>query len=348
MASALQTLQGGLTGGAPSALSPQGGGVNLQGNSSSPIASSLSSGNFGPPLTQAQPLASSGGGGSSSSSGINSPEYLQGLQNEYGNQINEATNVTIPFYQKYMNTLQGAAANQAGQQTQDENNTFSAANNAYNTQNQATQNQAKLSLSELADQIHGQNQGLVNQLGTLGAGSSSALGTGQSALAKVQNTNRADIEQQAGANTSEISAAQQSLLQQHQSNLDQISQFKTNTLNNIIGYYTPLIHAAQTAARTALGEEQRLAGMYHLNALTQQAAGALSNLDNTVGALTQKSLSQLNAPESLSPIKANAAPTAVAAPSVSPFNVGSPSAANTTAAPTGGSLAALSGQLKQQ
>lgn len=352
-ASALQTLQGGLaTGGGFQGTSPalQGGGINLQGSSPNlqPTASPINAA-FRPaaPASKAVAPAPATGSGVSSSSGINSPGYLQGLQNEYGSVIANAQR-QIPFYQNYMNTLQGAAVNQAGQQTADENNTFTAANNAYNTQNQATQNQAKLSLAELADQIHGQNQGLINQLGTLGAGSSSALGTGQTALAKVQNTNRADIQQQAGANTAEISAAQQSLLQQHQSNLDQIAQYKTNTLNNIIGYYTPMIQNAQTAMHQAQGEEQRLAAMYNLNALTQQAGGALQNLDNTVGALTQKSLSQLSAPESLSPINVKAAPTAVAAPSVSPFNVGNTGAANTTAAPTGGSLAALAGQLKQQ
>lgn len=286
-------------------------------------------------------------GASTGSGGINSPGYLQGIQNEYGASIANAQR-QIPFYQNYMNTLTGAASNQAEQQRQDENNTFAANNNAYETQKQGVSNQQKLSLAELADQIHGQNVGLTNQLGTIGAGSSSAVGAGQNALARVQNTNRADIQQQSGTNLANISAAQQGLFQQHQSNLDQIANFKTNTLNQIIGYYTPLIQNAQTALHQAQGEEQRLAAMYNLKSLSNEATGALSDLDNSVNALTQRSLQSLSTPESLSPLTVKAAPTAVQSPSTSPFNVGNTGAGNTTASPTGGSLSALMDQLKQQ
>lgn len=297
----------------------------------------------------ASTTASGGGGGAAGSPlGLSSPQYLEGLRNEYDYPIQQATRVTIPFYQNYMHNLQGAATNQAAQQTADENNIFGANNNAYETQKQTVGNQAKLSLAELADQIHGQNQGLINQLGTMGAGSSSALGAGQNALAKVQNTNRADIEQNAGGATANISSAQAGLLSQHQNNLDQIANFKTNTLNQIIGYYTPLIQSAQTAAHQALGEEQRLSAMYNLKALTSQATGALANLDSSVKALTQKSLASLSAPENLSPLHVNPAPAPISAPVVSPFNTGRQQGSqNTTATPVGGSLSALMDRLQQ-
>src|SRR5258706_63747 len=296
--SALQALQGGGGG-----LSLQGGNpINLQGSNFNPQqtapASVLNSGanilgqNQGSVLgaSTSAPASSSG----ANSSGINSPAFLQGLQNEYGSSIANAQR-QIPFYQNFMNTLSGAATNQAGQQQANENNVFNANNNAYETQKQGIGNQQKLSLAELADQIHGQNAGLTHQLGTLGAGSSSAMETGQRALANVQNTNRADIQQQAGVGSANISAAQQALLSQHQSNLDQISQFKTNTLSNIIGYYTPLIQNLQTAAQNAQGAQERLAAQYGLKTLSSEATGALANLDSAVAALSQKSLASLNA-----------------------------------------------------
>lgn len=277
-------------------------------------------------------------GNSSNPMGINQPEYLQGIQQEYGATINNAK-AQVPYYTKLLNTLQSNVGSQATQQTGDENNNYTAANNAYNTQNQATQSQQQLSLSELADQIHGQNQGLVNQLGTMGAGSSSAVGAGQNALAKVQNTDRANIQQQAGAGTAEINAAQQSLLTQHQSNLDQIQQYKTNQLNSILGTYVPLIQNVNASMAQAQGEEKARLAEYNTS-LTQQAGAALQKLDGDVASLTNASVKQVS--ENLSPESVKAAPAQVTVPTVSPFNGGGSGAnANTTAAPTGGSIAAL-------
>ncbi len=292
------------------------------------------------PIAQAQSQSAPTSSASTSSSGINSPEYLAGLQNEYGSTIANAEQ-QIPFYQGVMGQQQQTVSNQANQQTGDENNNYQAGFNSYETQKGANTAQQHLSLAELADQIHGQNQALTNQLGTVGAGSSSALGAGQNALAHVQNTQRASIQQQTGNNNAIIGANEQQLAAQHQSNLDQISQYKTNTLNNIVSYYTPLIQNAQTSMHTALGEEQRLAAMYNLNAVTQQATSALASLDTSVKALTQRSLDSLSAPENLSKETVAAAPQAVGVQSVSPFNVGTTGASNTTAAPTGGSLSAL-------
>lgn len=348
----MATVSGLLQGGGLGIMQGGGGGANFQSASSpSPLSNPGATLSLAKPLGATQSPIQQASAASSptttAASGINSPGYLQGLKDEYGSSISNAER-QIPFYQNYEGTLQNNATTQAAQQTSDENNNFNSANSAYDTQKQAVGSQEKLSLAELADQIHGQNQGLINQLGTLGAGSSSAVGAGQGALAKVQNTNRADIQNQAGANTANISAAQNSLLTQHQANLDQIASFKTNTLNNIIGYYTPLIQNAQTAMHQAQGEEERLAAMYGLNAITQQATGALASLDNTVQALTQKSLSDLSAPENVSKLSVNAAPSPVSVPTVSPFNVGNSGASNTTAAPTGGSVSALLGQYKQQ
>lgn len=287
-----------------------------------------------------QPVTPQAQASSTSSSGINSPEYLAGLQNQYGSAIENAQR-QIPFYQGVMGQQQQNVTNQATQQTGDENNNYQAGVNSYETQKGANTSQQRLSLAELADQIHGQNQALTNQLGTVGAGSSSALGAGQNALAHVQNTQRASIQQQTGNNNSIIGANEQQLAAQHNSNLDQIAQYKTNTLNNIVSYYTPLIQNAQTSMHQAMGEEQRLAATYNLNAVTQQATSALGSLDSSVKALTQQSLDSLSAPENLSKETVAAAPQAVGVQSVSPFNVGSTGASNTTAAPTGGSLSAL-------
>jgi hypothetical protein len=334
MASALQALSSGLQGGGGASQGSNNAGINLGGANTGNNTIGLNTG--GGSVLGASTVASSSP--ASTGTTMNNPEYLQGIQQEYGATIANAQR-QVPYYEGLMNTLQGNTTAQAAQQTGDENNNFTAANNAYNTQNQATQSQQQLSLAELADQIHGQNQGLTNQLGTLGAGSSSAVGTGQNALAKVQNTDRANIQQQAGAGTAEINAAQQSLLTQHQSNLDQIQQYKTNQLNNILGTYTPLIQNINASMAQAQGEEKARLAIYGQN-LTQQAGAALQKLDGDVSSLTNASVRQVQ--ENLTPETVNAAPSAVGVPTVSPFNVGNAAGAgNTTAAPTGGSLSSL-------
>jgi hypothetical protein len=314
------------------------------GNSIAPIAAATASPAKAPASTPT-PAVTPSSGSSSNPYNINQPQLLAGLQQEYGSTIANAEQ-QVPEYTAIENNMSANANTQAAQQTSDENNNFTAANNAYNTQNQATQSQQQLSLAELADQIHGQNQGLTNQLGTMGAGSSSAVGTGQQALAKVQNTDRANIQEQAGAGTEEIQAAQQSLLTQHQSNLDQIQQYKTNQLANIASTYGPLIQNVETQIGTASGEERARLAEYDVT-LQQQAGTALQQLDQTISQLTNATVAKSN--EALSNLTVNAAPTAVTAPTVSPFNVGNTGgAANTTAAPTtapsGGSVYDLMNQ----
>jgi hypothetical protein len=348
--SAVASLVGNL---GPSASTPlQGGTGALQGSSGAGLQPAASP--IGAALGAAKAPVSGGGstgGGAITSGGsstnpynINQPQLLAGLQQEYGSTIANAQ-AQVPEYQQIEQNMQNNAVTQAQQQTQDENNNYTAANNAYNTQNQATQSQQQLSLAELADQIHGQNTGLINQLGTLGAGSSSAVGTGQNALAKVQNTDRANIQQQAGAGTAEIQAAQQSLLQQHQSNLDQIQQYKTNQLANIVGTYGPLIQNVETQIGTASGEERARLAEYDVT-LQQQAGTALQQLDSDISNLTNATVAKSN--EALSNLTVNPAPTAVSVPTVSPFNVGNQgNTANTTAAPTapsGGSVYDLMNQ----
>lgn len=340
--SALGVLQGGGDGLQAGTSSVQGGsGAGLQPTATPAYNESLEAtakpAATKPAATPATPAATTN---SSNPYDVNQPQLLAGLQQEYGTTIANAQ-AQVPEYTAIEGNMANNANTQATQQTNDENNNYTSANNAYNTQNAATQSQQQLSLSELADQIHGQNTGLINQLGTLGAGSSSAVGTGQNALAKVQNTDRANIQEQAGAGTAEINAAQQALLTTHQSNLDQIQAYKTNQLANIASTYGPLIQNVTAQIGTASGEERARLAEYNVT-LQQQAGTALQQLDQDIQSLTSATVAKSN--EALSNLNVNAAPTPVSVPTVSPFNVGnsgtSPTA-NTTAAPTGGSLASL-------
>jgi hypothetical protein len=332
----MATIGGLLQGGGSGPLQGGVGGAQIQ-STATPASLAIH-----PATTPVQQAVAQGGG--TTGTGINSPEYLQGIQQEYGSTISNAER-QIPYYTNVMNTLQKNTNTQAGQQIGDENNSYTSNNNSYETQKSANNAQTNLSLAELADQIHGQNVGLINQLGTQGAGSSSAVGAGQSALAKVQNTDRANVEQNAGNNNAEISANQQSLLTQHKSNLDQISQYRTNQLQNILGTYVPLIQNINASMSQATGEEKARLAMYG-QTITQQAGVALQKLDGDVNALSHAAVKQVS--ENLSKESVATAPTAVSVQQLSPFTVGNTGVANTTAAPTGGSVAALMGNYQQQ
>lgn len=305
------------------------------------------------PAPAAKPAPNSGStatgasGASSNPYAINAPLYIQGIQEEYSRQLAadqaQAGANTAGFNTNNadVNATAGANENQINQQASDSANTLA-------TQKSGVESQRALSLSELADQIHGQHQALLNELGTVGAGSSSAVGTGEGALAKVQNTGTANIQENAGTQEANISAEQQAVEDQRQAQLQSLAVWKAQQLHQIMQTYISNQNAIASAIGTAQGEEKaRLAEFGQ--SLTQVTSSALQAVDKTVQAtvanLTKYEVAQ--APGIKAPV-ALSTPAAITAPTVSPFNVGNggAGAGNNTAAPTtptGGSVYALMG-----
>jgi hypothetical protein len=285
---------------------------------------------------------------SGSSSAFNAPLYIQGIQQEYGGQLASdaaqagANTASYGVNQNLINSQAGANTNQINQQATDSLNTLQ-------TQASGVQSGQQLSLAELADQIHGQNQALQSELGTVGAGSSSAVGTGQNALAKVQNTDRANIQEQTGTQVANINAEKQAVSDQQAQQIQALSVWKQQQLAQIMQTYQSNQNSIAGAMQTAQGEEKaRLAEFGQ--SLTQSTSAALQAVDqtvqNTVASITAYQTSQ--APTISGPV-ALATPTPVSAPTVSPFAVGNTTGqpANTSASPTGGGVYALMNQNPQ-
>lgn len=276
---------------------------------------------------------------------LNAPQYIQGIQQEYGATINNA-----PTAANILTSQEGAAEKQYN----DTAGTAIANAQQQNNANQAvlqgqigtTKQGQTLSLTELASQIRAQHQGLGAQLGSVGAGSSSASLLGDEGLAQEQNTSRANIQQQAGSNISNLETQEAgqtadtgTLVQGYQKTAaDQVATVKEN--------YAQLMNQLATSLNQAQGEEKaRLAEFGQT--LTDAANTSLNNIEsqltNNTGALLTSGAETLN--QGSLPAVTQVNP--VTAPQVTPFNVGANSG-NATAAPAGGSLYTLLQQQSQQ
>lgn len=270
--------------------------------------------------------------------GLNSAQYTQGINQEYNSAIQgdqnaiSALNAWNPRQQADVNSLYGAQVNQARQQGTDALNTLE-------TQRQGMQAQHQLGLAELADQIRGQNNALQNQLGSVGAGFSSAAGQGQYALARAQNMSRANIDQQANSGIAQVNAEKQATNDQMNQQLQYLDSWKQQQLDQIAQSYQNALQQYQAAMSQAQGEQKARLALYG-QALTKAATDNLSALDaqvsNTAKAIQGQAISNPNGwqPQSYQ------APSPISVQQVSPFT--SQGEGNTTAqAPSGGSLYAL-------
>lgn len=278
-------------------------------------------------------------------SGINAPQYIQGIQQEYGATINNAptaanilTGQSNAAQQQYNDAANIAIAN-AQQQ--------GAGNDAIlNGQESTTRQGQNLSLTELASQIRAQHQGLGAQLGSVGAGSSSAALLGDQGLAQEQNTQRANIQQQAGGNIANLETQKQA----QDKNVDTLVQGYQKTASDQVATvrqnYAQLMNQLQTSLDQAQGEEKaRLAefGQTLTDAANQSLSQIEGQLKNNTNSLLTQGAASLT--EGSLPTVQNVNP--VSAPQVSPFTVGNNSG-NATAAPSGGSIYSLLQNQAQQ
>lgn len=301
------------------------------------------------PSTNTATAVPSAGTGGGSSSSFNSPGYIAGIQQEYGAQLNAGPQNLAILSQGEQGGVNAANTNAAAQgasyQTQ-ANAQDATLQNAIGSQ----QNQQNLSLSELADQIRGQNQGLQAQLGAVGAGSSSANLAGQQALAHEQNTQTANIDQQANSNISGAQTQEAGVNAVLNSNLNQLNVYKQNQINQITNQYAQLMQQLQTSLQTAQGEEKARLAEFGQN-LTGSAIQSLTNLNSQIQTQANSLVSQGNSQATgLSNIPTAQAVNPITTAPLSPFtNNVQPgnSTGNASAVPGGQTLSDLLQQQNQ-
>lgn len=280
---------------------------------------------------------------------LNQPEYQAGIQQEYGSAIQGANN-QIQGWNSYLPTAQTDIGNLASASTAQANQTAQDTNNALNVQGAGTQNQQHLSLAELADQIHGQNQGLMNQLGAQGAGFSSAMQTGQQALQHAQNMQAANINTQANANLANINAEHKTTNDTLTTALQNIGAWKQQQLNSILNQYSQAMSSLNQALGTAQGEEKARLAMFGQQ-ISKSAADALGNLQattqNSVNTANSALSAATNAAAPVTQFQTYQAPANITMDQSSPFAAQAQSGnANSTATTAPTSLAALAGIYK--
>jgi len=287
------------------------------------------------------------GTGTGSSSTFNAPGYIAGINQEYGAQLNAG-----PQNEAILQQGAQAAQNAVNTNTGAQEATYQTQANAQNATLQnaigSQQNQQQLSLAELADQIRGQHQGLQAQLGAVGAGNSSAQGLGDVALAHEQNTDAANVDQQANQNISGAQTQEAGVNAVLGANIAQLNTAKQNQINTITNNYAQLMQQLQVSLQTAQGEEKARLAEFGQN-LTASALQSLSSLNGSIqnnanALLTQGStgatgLQDIPQAQAVNPIVNNP---------ISPFSPGTTANSNATATPSGGSLASLLNQNNQQ
>lgn len=295
--------------GAPSAAPSQ-----LQGSSSGQTLG-LNTGSPAPAPAPSNPVNTTPG---TYGYGFNLPEYLAGIQQEYGGAVQRGSQQIaqnqqyLPVQQADINRVAQGNINQASTQTAGQN----AVANSYIS---GAQNQQALSLAELADQIRSANQGWQAQLGAQGAGFSSAAPMGQFGLAKEQNLNRANVQQQT-ANTinplrTEIEANNQNLTQ-YQNN---INAWKQQQIDSVMKNYATIQSQLEQAITQAQGEEKARLGMFGV-ALQNAAGSALTQIDTAVSnALANNRVDYSAGSAQFQPNAQAGAPAAITSPAVSPF-----------------------------
>lgn len=285
---------------------------------------------------------------------LNAPEYIAGITQEYGTQIANAPTSEALTTQSEQNQIGNdtnglGVTGSATDQSATVNTQADAQTNTLKGGINQTNNQQSLSLAELAAQIRGQHAGLNAQLGAVGAGSSSAEGQGDTALTQEQNTNAANIDQQATAADVNANNQIQGIGEVQNANLKSIQDWKNTQIATIQGNYAQMMLNINTAIGTASGEEQaRLAEFGQQT--TDTALQTLTAVNNT----TQSAINQELANNTTEQATQQTAPVATALPTITtnPISPFSPSTSgNATSVPnstptsaTGGGLSSLLNQ----
>lgn len=200
---------------------------------------------------------------------INIPAYNQAVLDKLNATISGA-NATYNTAQQYLPTQQAQAQAEANAAINSAN-TSAAGRIGTDTQNITNTNaERNLALQQLADQLHGQYQGLMNQLGSVGAGNSSAALMGTNALGHEGQISTANANMQADTSN----AAQNADIQATQKNRDayiaQQNAALNATLGNIQNQFITLLNGLKTQIGEATPEAQQ--SLAYFGGVLSQAA----------------------------------------------------------------------------
>lgn len=160
--------------------------------------------------------------------------------------------------------------------------------NLSDAENSVNEQRAR-SLQEIRDNLLKQSMSYNNQLGTFGAGDSSAAGMINFALAGAAGKNRGNVMNNASDQTRAITTRRGDLEEDYNTNLNTLNNWKANSLQQLALEYTDKKNQIQSAMAQADAQRAQQLAQYDA-AYTQQAIQALQNLQNTYA----QQASQLN------------------------------------------------------
>jgi hypothetical protein len=134
-------------------------------------------------------------------------------------------------------------------------------------------------LKSLADQLRQQGMSYSNQLGTMGAGDSSASGMVNFALGGQASRNRGDLVRNASGQEVAIGNQRADLEVSYKQNVSDLTNWKQNQLNDLYEKFSNMKNQiANEMANASLQRQQQLA-QYDAG-VTQQAIAQLGNIEN--------------------------------------------------------------------
>lgn len=150
------------------------------------------------------------------------------------------------------------------------------------SRNKVNESRAR-SLQDIRDKLQTQSMGYANQLGTFGAGDSSAAGLINTALSGMASKNRGDVQQNASDQLTTIDTQQADLKREYDRNTRDLEAWKQETLSNLATDILQKKQQIQQAISQADAEKAQQLAQYDAS-YTQQAIQALQNLQNQYAA----------------------------------------------------------------
>jgi hypothetical protein len=148
-------------------------------------------------------------------------------------------------------------------------------------------------LNDIAKQVEQMGMSYNNQLGSLGAGNSSASMMLNRALAGQASKNRGDVVRNASQQQQGLDMQRSDLESEFGNQMNQLQSWKQNQVNDLLNKYNDEFMKLQQAIAGAQGERAQMLSQYQPQ-LIQQAIDALGNLQTTFNQTHQNLVDQYN------------------------------------------------------
>lgn len=204
------------------------------------------------------------------------PNVLSGLYDQQIGQLQNYANNAIPQYQ----TLDQNIINQ-GYDTQKTNLDAQHQLGQANFQHAQDQldTQRANSLRDLGNQLRGMYNSYSNQIGTMGAGNSSAVPLISYALQQQGNTSTNDLNTQFNQQQTGLNLQDQGLETNYQGQLKSLDNWKNTNLQQIAENYAKQLDQLHQQIMQAQGDKARFLSLYGTQALADQALAQMQALN---------------------------------------------------------------------